>query len=92
MVVGLGFSGFATLAKAQESPVPKPTTEHERLAHEVGTWDATMKSWVQGPGAEPIVSKETEVVKLMPGGLWLLTEFHGKARRHPIPRRGSNRL
>lgn len=79
MVVGLGLSGFATLAKAQESPVPKPTAEHERLAHEVGTWDATIKSWVQGPSAEPIVSKGTEVVKLMPGGLWLLTEFHGKA-------------
>ena len=58
--------------------MPKPTPEHERLAKGVGTWDATIKSWMQGPDAEPMVSKGVEMVKLMPGGLWSLSEFHGK--------------
>jgi len=79
LVAALGLFGLASVSIAQESPVPKPAPEHERLAHDVGTWNATIKSWVRGPSAEPIVSKGTEVVKLMPGGLWLLTEFHGKA-------------
>jgi hypothetical protein len=77
-VAGLGLFGLATLSNAQESPVPKATAEHERLAQDVGTWDATMKSWMQGPGSEPAVSKGVEIVKLMPGGLWVLSEFHGK--------------
>ena len=48
------------------------------MAKTAGSWDATVKSWMQGPEAEPVVSKGVEVVKLMPGGLWLLSEFHGK--------------
>ena len=58
--------------------MPKPTPEHERLARDVGTWDATIKSWMQGPGSEPSVPKGVEVAKMMPGGLWVLSEFHGK--------------
>ena len=64
------------LARGQE--VPKPTAEHEALAKDVGTWDATIKSWMGGPASEPTVSQGVEVVKLMPGGLWLQSEFDGK--------------
>jgi hypothetical protein len=78
IVAGLGLCGLATHSNAQEVPAPKPTPEHQRLAHGVGTWDATVKSWTAGPGSEPVVSKGVEIVKLMPGGLWLLSEFHGK--------------
>jgi len=78
LVAGLGLFGLAALSNAQDAPVPKATPEHQRLAQGVGTWDATVKSWMQGPGAEPSVSKGVEIVKLMPGGLWLLSEFHGK--------------
>ena len=78
LVVGLGLFGLTTLSYAQDSPVPKPTPEHELLAKGVGTWDATIKSWMQGPQSEPSVSKGVEISKLMPGGLWILTEFHGK--------------
>lgn len=84
MVIGLGFSGLAAQGDAQETPAGKPTIEHLRLAHAVGTWDATMKSWVRGPDADPIVSKGTEVAKLMPGGLWLLTEYDGKVGEIPF--------
>jgi hypothetical protein len=48
------------------------------MAKNVGTWDATIKSWTQGPQSEPTVSKGVEIAKLMPGGLWVLTEFEGK--------------
>ncbi len=84
VAVGLGLSGWATGARAQESHVPKPAPEHERLAQDVGTWDATVKMWVQGSGTEPAVSKGVEVVKLLPGGLWQLSEFHGKAGDLPF--------
>jgi hypothetical protein len=77
LAVGLALVGSAIPARGQEMP-PKPTPEHQRLAKEVGTWDATMKTWMGGPNAEPLVSKGVEVVKLMPGGLWLLSEYDGK--------------
>jgi Protein of unknown function (DUF1579) len=74
-----GFLGAPNLVRGQgEPPVPKPTAEHERLAKDVGTWDATIKSWMQGPESESSVSEGVEVVKLMPGGLWIQTEFDGK--------------
>jgi Protein of unknown function (DUF1579) len=79
LMVCLGLVGAASLARGQDGPpVPKPTVEHERLAKDVGTWDATVKSWMQGPGSEPAVSQGVEVVKLIPGGLWLHSEFDGK--------------
>lgn len=59
-------------------PVPKPTAEHELLAKDVGTWDATIKSWMGGPSSEPMVSQGVEVVKPLPGGLWIISEFDGK--------------
>jgi hypothetical protein len=76
VVLVLGMCGLGAIARGQEGPKPAP--EHARLAEGVGTWDATIKSWMQGPGSDPVESKGVEVVKLMPGGLWALSEFHGK--------------
>ncbi len=84
MVIGVGFLALAMRAGTQEPVGVKPTIEHIRLARAVGTWDATMKTYVQGPDAEPIVSQGTEVVKLMPGGLWLQTEYDGKIGEIPF--------
>jgi hypothetical protein len=79
LAVCLGSVSAASLAQAQEGPpIPKPTAEHERLAKDVGTWDATVKSWGGGPDSEPMVSQGVEVVELMPGGLWLKSRFDGK--------------
>ncbi len=79
LVVCLGSVGAAGSARGQEGqPVPTPTAEHKALAKDVGTWDATIKSWMRGPDSEPAVSQGVEVVKLMPGGLWLQSEFDGK--------------
>ncbi len=79
VAVCLGWLGAANMARGQDGPpLPKPTAEHERLAKDVGTWDATVKSWMRGPDSEPTVSQGVEVVKLMPGGLWSHSEFDGK--------------
>jgi hypothetical protein len=78
LVAALGLFGLASVSIAQESPVPKPAPEHERLARDVGTWDATIKNWMQGPGSEPSVSKGVEVAKMMPGGFWVLSEFRSE--------------
>jgi hypothetical protein len=77
LVVSLGILGSGATSRGQEGPA-KPGPEHERLAKEVGTWDATIKSWMQGPQSEPTVSQGVETVKLQPGGLWLISEFEGK--------------
>jgi uncharacterized protein DUF1579 len=79
VVVCLGWVGTASLARGQEGhAIPKATAEHERLAKDVGTWDATVKSWMRGPDSEPTVSQGVEVVKMLPGGLWAHSEFDGK--------------
>src|SRR5271166_6414448 len=91
-VAGLGAVGLATLSNAQESPVPKPTPEHERLARDVGTWYATIKSWMQGPGSEPSVSKGVEVAKMMPGGPLGLERVPRQVRRHGVSRPRADRL
>lgn len=77
MLLGLGLVGTGTIALGQDF-APKPTPEHELLAKGAGVWDATIKSWMQGPDAELTVSKGVETVKMMPGGLWALSEFQGK--------------
>lgn len=76
MAASLLWSG---VLKAQEGPpIPKPTAEHKVLAEDVGTWDCVTKSYMAGPDAEPLVSKGVEVNTLLPGGLWLLSEFKGE--------------
>ena len=79
VVVCVGLLGGPGLTLGQDGPPnPKPTAEHKRLAEDVGTWDATVKSWTRGPDSEPTTSQGVEVVKMMPGGLWLQSEFDGK--------------
>jgi hypothetical protein len=62
---------------AMAQPFQKPTAEHKILATEEGTWDATIKAFTGGPGAEPMVSKGTEVNTVLPGGLWMVSRYNG---------------
>jgi hypothetical protein len=74
----LAASFLAATALAQEPPAaPKPGPEHKVLADDLGTWDATVKSFMGGPGSEPMVSKGVETNELMTGGLWVLSKFEG---------------
>ena len=74
-VLGASASGMAQ--EGDGPPIPKPTAEHKILAADEGTWDATIKSFLAGPDAEPTVSKGVEVNTVMPGGLWVLSTFRG---------------
>lgn len=90
-IAGLGLivSVWSGPARAQEeaSPVPKPTKQHELFQKDVGTWDLTVKSWMD-PKGEPVESKATEVARMLPGGLWLLSEFTGEFGGRPFHGRG----
>ncbi len=63
------------VARSQEAP--KPGKEHKVLESELGTWDAVIKTW-SDPKGEPAESKGVETNTMMPGGLWLLSEFKGE--------------
>jgi Protein of unknown function (DUF1579) len=73
LCVAAAFLGTPAMAQ----PGAKPTVEHKILAGDEGTWDATIKSYMGGPDAEPAVSKGTEVNTVMTGGLWVLSKFEG---------------
>jgi hypothetical protein len=53
-----------------------PGEQHKQLASFVGTWDATVKSYMQ-PGAPPQVSHGTATNKAILGGRYVQTEFSG---------------
>jgi hypothetical protein len=88
----LAFS--ASLAGAQDKPappagappMPKAGPEHEVLKADVGTWDATVESFM--PGApQPMVSKGTETNTLV-GGMWLVTDFKSEMMGQPFQGHG----
>ena len=65
-------------ASAQENPTAtKPSPEHQILAADAGTWDATIKSFMGGPDSDPVVSKGVETNEVLMGGLWVLSRFEG---------------
>jgi Protein of unknown function (DUF1579) len=68
--------GVGSLAIAQDMPA-KPTAEHKIVTSEEGTWDATVKSYKNGPESEPAVTKGVEVNTVVTGGLWLSSVFKG---------------
>ena len=74
----LAASSLVDPTRAQEPPpAPKPSAEHQILAADAGTWDATIKSYMGGPDSDPLVSKGVEVNEVLTGGLWVLSRFEG---------------
>ena len=63
-------------SQAQPAPMPKPGPEHEFLAKDVGTWDATVEMY-SSPGAAPTVSKGTETVSMI-GPFWQVGRFEAQ--------------
>ncbi|MFO0907939.1 MAG: DUF1579 domain-containing protein [Isosphaeraceae bacterium] len=88
VAIGLLLSAGAA-ARAQEGfELPKPTDEHKLLRSEVGTWEATIKSWMD-PKAEPLESKGTETNRLLPGGLFIISQFRGDFGGQPFHGHGT---
>lgn len=75
----------AGLASAQAPAPPRPGPEHEILKGDVGTWDATVESFMMGP--TPMTSKGTETNVLV-GGLWLVTDFKADMMGMPFQGHG----
>jgi hypothetical protein len=73
LATAFALSLAAGIASAQAPAPPKPGPEQEVLKGDVGTWDATVESFMTG-GPTPMTSKGTETSTLM-GGLWLVTDF-----------------
>ena len=72
---------------AQDFAAPKPTSHHLALLRQVGTWDAEVRVFM-APGKPPAVSKGVQVNKLVPGGLWLTSEFKSDMAGMPFEGRG----
>jgi hypothetical protein len=61
----------------QQAQLPQVSDEHKFLHKDVGTWDAVMKIFPQ-EGAAPVESKGSEKNELLPGGMWLISQFKGE--------------
>jgi hypothetical protein len=82
----LALSLSAAVASAQAPTPPQPGPEHEILKSDVGTWEATVESFMPGAPA-PMTSKGTETNTLV-GGLWLVTEFKADMMGMPFQGHG----
>jgi hypothetical protein len=85
-VLGFGLSARPALS---QDMFPKPGPEHEVLKQDVGTWDATVEMMFE-PGAPPQVSKGTETITVMDGGLWTVVDFKGTMMNAPFHGHGTN--
>jgi hypothetical protein len=81
-------AGLAVAGAARAEEPFQPTDQHRQLAKEVGTWDAEVKLFLQGPDGPPEVSKGVHEAELLPGGLWLSSKFEGKVAGMPFTGRG----
>jgi Protein of unknown function (DUF1579) len=79
--------GFLALSPAGAQEMPKPGPEHQILARDVGTWDATVEAWM-APNTPPSLSKGVNVGRLL-GGFWLLDEFKSEFMGQPFEGHGT---
>lgn len=64
----------------------KPTEEHLALKEDEGFWDAVIKTSMPGPDGktQEMESRGMEFNRMMPGGLWLMSEFRGEFAGQPF--------
>ena len=70
------------MKKWQESMTPG--TPHKALASLEGTWNAEVRSWMNGPDQPPSVSKGTCVYKMIFGGRYLQQTFTSEMMNMPF--------
>jgi Protein of unknown function (DUF1579) len=61
-----------------------PGESHKKLEAMVGTWDAEVKMWMNGPAGEPTVSKGTSENKLVLGGRYVQQDFTSEMMNQPF--------
>lgn len=65
----------------------QPGEQHEYLAGKVGTWNCTIRSWMD-PSGDPMVSEGTEETRLILDGRFIESEFSGSMMGMPYEGRG----
>ncbi len=75
-LMGLGILGVAFSSAVAQPPTPEVTNEHKLLKKDVGVWDVEMKSWMEGPDKEPMVSKGVERTRAL-GDYWVVSTYEG---------------
>jgi hypothetical protein len=61
-----------------------PGDAHKKLEDLVGSWDAEVKSWMNGPKGEPTISKATSEHKMALGGRFLQQDVTGEMMGQPF--------
>lgn len=70
------------MKKWQESMTPGDA--HKKLEVLIGTWDAEVKSWMNGPTGEPMVSKATSECTVVLGGRFVEEKVTGDMMNQPF--------
>jgi hypothetical protein len=78
--LALGLWANASPRVQDEMAPPKPTPEHEALREDEGAWDGVIKASFPGPDGniQEAESRGVEVNHMMPGGLWMISNFRGE--------------
>jgi len=61
-----------------------PGEAHKKLEPMVGTFDAEVKMWMNGPSGEPTTSRGTSLNSLVLGGRYVQQEFTGEMMNQPF--------
>lgn len=61
-----------------------PGEPHKKLNDMVGTWQTTMRSWINGPDGEPTVSKGSSEIKWVLDGRFLQQDAKGEMMGMPF--------
>jgi hypothetical protein len=61
-----------------------PGDAHKKLEDLVGSWDAEVKTWMNGPKSEPMITKGTSEHKMALGGRFLQQDFTGEMMGQPF--------
>lgn len=64
--------------------VSTPGDSHKKMDDLVGTWDATVSTWMEGPGKPPTVTKGTSEQKWVLGGRFIQQEMKGEMMGMPF--------
>jgi hypothetical protein len=75
-------------AVPQDSGLPKPGKEHERLKQFEGKWEVAGKFFMD-PNAPPMEVKGSETAKMALGDFWLLSHFKGEFLGKPFEGRST---
>ena len=65
------------------------TKEHSVLKTDVGSWDAKIKIWPQGPDGPALESQGEENNRMIGNGMWLLSDFKGEIGDMPFEGHGT---